>query len=1237
MKYMLRHDLKVSATVIDCTIAYSRAFHFSLSLGSSFLFDCFLDPDIKLSPHSATMDDFLESIERDARKILHASNERRIKSAKGEYDGLASSPVVKKQNASSSKSLSMSPSELASLSNKAIALSSPKRQPLTPSSRPVEPSGITSRKVMRGLSSSSGSPALGRKFKAAASSARSSPFLGSPLELDPPKNTKQSSFKQKTGKQEGSSSKSLTTAPSPVRRNITKKQLSSSLAVSSTSGSTTDQAGGGPIDLDIEILRKKYRCEQTRAEAHDAYVKRVELRALVNGNGIGGDGQDDCLVVAEDEPPVEKHPIQARVEELVKRENERARERSRRKLESNAWEMEVRKECLSELDKLRDEERRAIRMDGKDDDSCKADERDDTEEHGEPPDPLCNDVDPGPSEKDIIRNPSPNLSMKLAGGDLHELSTLIPGCATIGPVGGLHRVGGDGNTDTDQDATALKDRTQAVACFTRDPTTSAPKVTIAQAIETPMLAEPTIAFDPTQIKPPPAQHEKPSGIMPDVYPPNDIIDRNPLVSPIADARPSTIVVLDPNATEEDYASAISVDDGGTPEGPRIQHRRHMKEVTTHGFPTKCYAAPFEVDAPAVTHDFGITEEGITMPEPAVSGILTSLPGECTTESLSTEKTPLDYLYIAKDPSSGKDGGTPNEGSLFTVLMNNYEISSIVRTTERKQQAEQDRLQQAQAENRKKAEMRAKIKAATELMERKLATEREKILRQEAPGGHDHVASEGEVTTKDSIEPSHEDDGEEAWERRMKCSVIVTVRDIGDVKWEERQLMDIKKRFYRNVDPCMILSDASSWDPPPGWDRVALPAPDISDCGKERVGMDVTENVEMESNHDEPSGESKDGGENDDEIGRLATLLTKNDEFVKTMAARLGVPEDKVRSLGGDSHGNSDNNGNKIGSKDIPASEEFHTDDIHKDLEMLPQGFADVYAIKCAERERQQSEGRENIDPRDLGGGARGYEWRKLPRAIVGADFFHLNKRKIQSCADKSSFCQPNKPKLVGLVDPVKGIQREVDENKFQTELTTLFISDIKADHIKMVDDEKKQKEQEESLLDASQQEALDQILSLSVDDGGGTSTADAAEIAASPGSTSAKPTLYLLPEIVDLQSKSNVELTLAAIDAVKSANYNVLEHILDEIGLSVNCRDEHGNTLLIIAAQRASKRMVKFLLRRNANMNAQNFVGCTALHYLYGYGHDRLAEYLLSKGASDDVINKAGLTVYEGLGHSPDD
>ena len=1008
--------------------------------------------------------------------------------------------------------------------------------------------------------------------------------------------------------------------------------------MSSSLGSTGSDKAGGPVELDIEILRKKYRCEKTRSEAHDAYVKRTELRSLVNGNDVGGpDGESvgDCLVVAEDETPVEKHPIQARVEELVERENDRASERSRRKLESNAWEVEVRKECLSELDKLRSEEGKAMHAVGKGDNDT---ETAILEEYDEPPEPLGHDIDAGSSVEDIIRNPSPNLSMKLAAGELHELPTLIPGCTAIGPVGGLHRtaISKEDSIDTDQsDNAALRDRTQAVACFTRDPTTSAPKVTIAQAIETPMFAEPTIAFDPTQIKPPPAEHEEPSGVMPEIYPPNNIIDRNPLVSPIAEARPSTVVILDPNATEEDYASAIIEDAGDDSDfdgGPRVQHRRHLEEVTPHGFPTKCYAAPFEVDTSAVTHDVGITEEGITMPEPAVSGMVKCVSGKCTTESLSKEKTALDFLYIAKDPNSGKDGGSPNEGSLFTVLMNKYEIASIVRTTERKQQAEQDQLRDAQAENRRKAEMAAKIKAATELMERRLAAEREKILREEAPGGHKTGESTVDAAEDSRNEPLPEEDGEEAWERRMKCSVIVTIRDLGDSKWEERQLMDSKRRFYRNVDPCLILSDAASWNPPTGWDLVALPVPDIGDCDNLQL-ENQTLQEERETSSDEAS---KEPGDEDDDIGRLATLLTRNDEFVKTMAARLGVPEDKVRSLGENVDGThvSDDAKASNNHKDPLELNAPHNDNkTHEDLTALPQGYADVYAIKCAERSRQQLvEGTENIDPRDRGGGVRGYEWRKLPRAIIGADFFHHNKRKVQSCADESFYCQPNKPQLVGLVDPVKGIQREVDENEFQTELTTLFISDIKTDRFKIVEDQKKQNEQEESLLNASQQEALEQILNLSVDDGAGSIAGDTGgEMAKSPEGSSTKSAARQQTEVIDLQDKSNAKLTLAAVDAVKNSNYGILEHILDEIGLSVNCRDEHGNTLLIIAAQRASKRMVKFLLRRNANMNAQNFVGCTALHYLYGYGHDRLAEYLLSKGASDEVINKAGLTVYEGL------
>ncbi|KAJ1396193.1 ankyrin repeat-containing domain protein, partial [Ochromonadaceae sp. CCMP2298] len=83
--------------------------------------------------------------------------------------------------------------------------------------------------------------------------------------------------------------------------------------------------------------------------------------------------------------------------------------------------------------------------------------------------------------------------------------------------------------------------------------------------------------------------------------------------------------------------------------------------------------------------------------------------------------------------------------------------------------------------------------------------------------------------------------------------------------------------------------------------------------------------------------------------------------------------------------------------------------------------------------------------------------------------------------------------------------------------------------------------------------------------------------------------------------------------------------------ISVNTADDHGNTLLILAAQQGSKRMCKFLLRRGANINMQSLVGNTPLHYCYAYANNSLGEYLKSRGADDSIVNVDGLTAYEGL------
>ncbi|CAK4127611.1 unnamed protein product [Aphanomyces euteiches] len=101
----------------------------------------------------------------------------------------------------------------------------------------------------------------------------------------------------------------------------------------------------------------------------------------------------------------------------------------------------------------------------------------------------------------------------------------------------------------------------------------------------------------------------------------------------------------------------------------------------------------------------------------------------------------------------------------------------------------------------------------------------------------------------------------------------------------------------------------------------------------------------------------------------------------------------------------------------------------------------------------------------------------------------------------------------------------------------------------------------------------------------------------------------------------------------RHGKYAEVENLLNQPDwlLPIDAKDNAGNTLLSVACQNNNKRIAKLCLRKGADVNTQNLNGQTVLHYTHAYGFHDLMEYLMEKGAKDDILNKDGLTCYEGL------
>jgi hypothetical protein len=96
--------------------------------------------------------------------------------------------------------------------------------------------------------------------------------------------------------------------------------------------------------------------------------------------------------------------------------------------------------------------------------------------------------------------------------------------------------------------------------------------------------------------------------------------------------------------------------------------------------------------------------------------------------------------------------------------------------------------------------------------------------------------------------------------------------------------------------------------------------------------------------------------------------------------------------------------------------------------------------------------------------------------------------------------------------------------------------------------------------------------------------------------------------------------------AFSSARHGHLEALQEalEDGLSPDTADHNGNSFLIIAAQNNQPAIIQYLAEHGANINKQNKLGNTALHYACAFQFTPVAALLDGFGADDGIPNDAG-------------
>ncbi len=102
------------------------------------------------------------------------------------------------------------------------------------------------------------------------------------------------------------------------------------------------------------------------------------------------------------------------------------------------------------------------------------------------------------------------------------------------------------------------------------------------------------------------------------------------------------------------------------------------------------------------------------------------------------------------------------------------------------------------------------------------------------------------------------------------------------------------------------------------------------------------------------------------------------------------------------------------------------------------------------------------------------------------------------------------------------------------------------------------------------------------------------------------------------------------IDAVKAENPALVKQLINSGNYNVNVDvDGYGMTILMQAAINGNLEIVKELIKKGANVNAQSNPGYTALMWAAHFGRYQIAKELIKAGADINAKTHAGQTALD--------